>query len=102
LGQSTAALNLWYIQHKYQHGTAKALIQRTKVYLVCINDLASQNRVDKEDMLVFFFGLPFQNVMDLMALVFPGSDINSSHKIQITKHSELEYNPAFLSHGSVS
>lgn len=30
LGQSTAALNLWYIQHKYQHATAKALIQKNK------------------------------------------------------------------------
>lgn len=34
--------------------------------------------------------------------VFTGSDINSLHKIQFTKHSELEYNPASRSHGSVS
>lgn len=55
LGPSTAALNLWYIQHKYQHATAKALIQKNKDYLACINDLAGHNRTDKDDMHVFVF-----------------------------------------------
>lgn len=81
-----AALNLWYIQHKYQHTTAKSLNTKTKIYLVCLRDLTGHNRTDKDDMLVFVF----QNLMDLLkphGSFSSTSDINSLHKIQITKHS---------------
>lgn len=50
-----AALNLWYIQHKYQHTTAKSLNTKTKIYLVCLSDLTGRNQTDKDDMLVFVF-----------------------------------------------
>lgn len=55
IGQSTAALNLWYIQHNYEHDTAKALIQKNEDISGLFNDLFRQNSIDEDDMLMFLF-----------------------------------------------